>query len=162
MAHRCLKSPRSLSGKSADPIMVDWSISWSWMDESHCFRSMSIGCPIPAEIRLFQTLTSKLQGQGHGHRARSYSWPCTILLIRFLFISNQSDQKFWFQNLPLKLLRSRSWVRSKVKVTYYTQYPTDASIFISHQWDQPFLRYGQNSVWLWKNTSEIFKESLPK
>ena len=29
-------------------------------------------------------------------------------------------------------------------------------LFVSHQSDQPFLRYGQNSVWPWKNTSEIF------
>ena len=30
--------------------------------------------------------------------------------------------------------------------------------FISYQSDQSFLRCGQNSVWPWKNTSEIFKE----
>ena len=35
-------------------------------------------------------------------------------------------------------------------------------LFVSHQSDQPFLRYGQNSVWPWKITSEIFKENLPK
>ena len=54
---------------------------------------MSTSCPIP-EIRLFQTLTLKLQGQGHGcgQRAKSYSWP-SILLTRFLLISHQSDQQ---------------------------------------------------------------------
>ena len=30
---------------------------------------------------------------------------------------------------------------------------------VSHQTDQSFLRYGQNSFWPWKNTSEIFKEN---
>ena len=36
-------------------------------------------------------------------------------------------QLFW--NLTLKNQRSRSWVRSKVKVTYFTQYPTNAPPF---------------------------------
>ena len=31
-------------------------------------------------------------------------------------------------------------------------------LFVSHQSDQPYLRYGQNSAWPWKNTSEIFKK----
>ena len=35
-------------------------------------------------------------------------------------------------------------------------------LFVSHQSDQPFPRYGQNSVWPWKNTSEIFRENLQK
>ena len=61
-----------------------------------------------------------------------------------------------FRNLTLKHPRSRSWVRSKVKVTYYTRHATDALTFLSHQPDQPLLRYGQNSVLPWKNTSEIF------
>ena len=33
--------------------------------DSHPFRSMSIGHPIP-ELRLFQKLTLKIKGQGHG------------------------------------------------------------------------------------------------
>ena len=41
------------------------SISWSWMDDSHPFHSMSTGNPIP-EIRLFQTVTLKLDSQCHG------------------------------------------------------------------------------------------------
>ena len=35
-------------------------------------------------------------------------------------------------------------------------------LFVSHQSDQPFLRYGQNSGWPWKNTSEIFKRKFVK
>ena len=35
-------------------------------------------------------------------------------------------------------------------------------LFISHQSDQPFLRYVQKSVWPWKNTSEILEENLLK
>ena len=84
------------------------SISWPWMDHSHYFRSLSIGRPIP-KIKLFQTLTLKLHGQGHGcgQRTRSYNRPSIIL----------------------KHPRSRSWVRSKIKVTYCTQYPTNALPF---------------------------------
>ena len=48
-------------------------------ERRHPFRSMSIGCPFP-EIRLFQPLTLKLQGQGHncgqrqGHRVCPVSY----------------------------------------------------------------------------------------
>ena len=46
-----------------------------------------------------------------------------------------------FQNLTLKHPRSRSWVRSKVKVTYCNQYQTEALRFSfpinrsNHSWD---------------------------
>ena len=77
------------------------------MDKSHSFCSMSIGNPIP-EIGLFQTMTLKLQGQGHGcgQRERSHSWP-SILSIHFLFMSHQSDQYFltcsFFEIWPWKI-----------------------------------------------------------
>ena len=49
----------------------------------------------------------------------------------FLFHINQITipeiQLFW--KMTLKNQRSRSWVRSKVKVTLFTQYPTDAPPF---------------------------------
>ena len=67
-----------------------------------------------------------------------------------------------FRNLTLKFPRCRSWVRSKVKVTYHTQHRTDALSSFLHESDQPFLRYGQNIVWPWKNTSENFKDNLLK
>ena len=81
------------------------------MNDSHPFRSMSIGHPIP-EIRLFQTLTLKLQGQGHGcgQRAKSYSQP-SILFIGFLFFSHQSDQQLlrysYFEIWPLNIQGQR-------------------------------------------------------
>ena len=64
-----------------------------------------------------------------------------------------------FRNLTLKHPRSSSWVRSKVKVTYYTQYLTYALPFrltSIGQSEQPLLRYGQNSVQAWK------KKTFPK
>ena len=83
------------------------SISWSWIDYSHPLRSISIGHPIP-EIRLFQTLTLKLQGQSHrcGQRARSYSWS-SILLTHFLIISHPWDtaiSKFDLETSKVKVM----------------------------------------------------------
>ena len=109
------------------------SISWSWMDDSHPFRSMSIRCPIP-EIKLFQTLTLKLP------RSRSWVWWKGKVIqsaqnhINSLPFHSKSIRPTipaieLFQNLTLKHPRSRSWVRSKVKVIYYTQHATDALPF---------------------------------
>ena len=69
-----LKSPQSLSGTSAHPTMVtlvNIMVMNGWL------RSFSFHVNLPPipEIKLFQTLTLKLQGQGHGcgQRARSYN-----------------------------------------------------------------------------------------
>ena len=50
--------------------------------------------------------------------------------------------------------RSRSHIIPSIEPMHF--------LFVSHQSDQSFLRYGQNSVWPWKNTSEIFKENNQK
>ena len=88
-ARRRLKSPLSLSGTSTHPAIVTHRLrSWSWMIDSHPFRSTLISVPIP-QIRLFQTVTLKQQGQGHGcgQRARPCSQPY-IWLICFLLASH--------------------------------------------------------------------------
>ena len=163
---RHLKSPQSLSGTSAHPTMVtlvNIMVRNGWLPS---FPSISISRPIP-EIKLFQTLTLKLQGQGYGcgQSAKSYSQP-SILSFRFLFISHQSDQQFvrysYFEIWPWNIQgqghewgqRSRSHIIPSIQLMHF--------LFVSHQSDQPFLRYGQNSVWPWKNTSPFFKENLPK
>ena len=116
------------------------------MDDSHLFCSISINRPIP-EIKLFQTLTLKfqLQGQGHGcgQRARSYNRPSIIQLAQYHFTSIRPTtlEIELFRNLTLKHPRSRSWVRSKVKVTYCTQYWNRCTSFsfhinwTNHSWD---------------------------
>ena len=91
---RRLKSPRSLSGTSAYPTvvtLVNIMVMNEWLT---CFFFMSIGRTIP-EIRLFQKLTLKLQGQGHGcdQRSMSHIIP-SFEPMHFLFVSNQSDQPF--------------------------------------------------------------------
>ena len=100
------------------------------MDNSHPFRSMSIGHPIP-EIRLFKTSTLKLQGQGHGcgQWARLYS-RISILLIHFLFISYQSEQFLrynYFEILPWNIQgqghewgrRSRSYIVPSIQPMHF-------------------------------------------
>ena len=65
-----------------------------------------------------------VKGQGHTIGPVSYQ------LLSFSFHINQTNNSWeLFQNLTLKHPRSRSWVRSKVKVTYCTQHPTDALPF---------------------------------
>ena len=138
------------------------------MDDSHPFRSLSIGCPIP-EIRLFQTLTLKLQGQGHGcgQRARSYNWP-SIILTHFLFIKHQQTNnsadraisKFDLETSKVKVMR-------EVKGQGHILYPvsnqcTSFSFHINrtnHSWDM-----AKKGVWPWKNTSKItvFNRISPK
>ena len=89
-----LKSPQSLSNTSAHPtivtlvnimVMNGWLTSFSF----HVNRTSH------SWDKALSNSDLKLQGQGHecGQRARSYAQP-SVLLIRFLFISYQSDQQF--------------------------------------------------------------------
>ena len=112
-ARRRPKSPQSLCGTSPHRTMVTHgSQPWWWMIDSHPFSPMSISHPIP-QIRLFQTLALKLQGQGHrsSQRARPYIQP-SIQLTYFLFVSHQSDSNSWDTDI-LKF----DFEKSKVKVT---------------------------------------------
>ena len=114
------------------------------MDDWHPFCSMSSDHPIP-EIRQFQTLTLKLQGQGHGcdHSAKSYNQP-SILLICFLFISHQSDNNSWDTAISkFDLETSKVKVMSEAKGQHHMVYPvsnrcTSFSFHINqtnHFWD---------------------------
>ena len=93
------------------------------MDDSHSFCSMWIGHPIP-QIKLFQTLTLKLQGQGHGcgQRARSYSRP-RIILTHYLVISNQTNNSWDTAMLKFDLETSKVKVMSEVKSQGHILYP---------------------------------------
>ena len=79
--------------------------------DSHPYHSMSIGHPIP-EIRLFQNMTLKIQGQGHGW---GQSWKtqsgCNILSTHIPFVPCQSALPF----LRYSILKIWPW-KSKVKV----------------------------------------------
>ena len=107
---------------------------------------MSIGRPIP-EIRLFQTLTLKLQGQSYGcdQRAKSYCQP-SILLIYFLFISHQSDQQSlgysYFEIWPWNIQgqghesgqRSRSHIIPSIQLMH-SLFVSHQSFLTNHSWD---------------------------
>ena len=112
------------------------------MDDSHYFRPTSIGHPIP-EIRLFQTLTLKLQGQGRecgqrqGHKSAQY--PINSLLFHINHTNNS-----WDTSISQFLLEtSKVKVMSEVKGQVHILYPvsnrcTSFSFHIigtDHSWD---------------------------
>ena len=141
------------------------------MDDSHPFRSMSIGCPIP-EIKLFQTLTLKLQLQGQGHgcgqRARSYNWP-SIILTHLVFIYwydiNQTNNSWDRAISKLDPETSKVKVMREVKGQGHILYPvsnrcTSFLFHISqtnHSWDMAKIVFD-----LEKTHPNFFKENLPK
>ena len=91
-------------------------------DDSHPFRSMSLGHPIP-ELWLFENLTLKIKGQGHGwgHSSKSQCGS-NILSAHIPFIPCQSGSDSWlttFSKFDLENQGSRSWVRSQFKVTMW-------------------------------------------
>ena len=161
MARRRLKSPRSLSGTSAQPTKFT-QVNILVINGSLTSFRLSIGRLIP-EIKLFQTLSLKPQGQGHGcgQMARSYNQP-SIILTHFIFISHQSDQQFrrwsYFEIWPWNIQghghewgqRSRSHIIPSIQPMHF--------LFVSHQSDQLFLRYGQNCVWPWKKHPKFLKK----
>ena len=104
-----LENPRSRS----------WA-TWTWnvttwvqhsIDSHRTFNSISIGHPIP-EIRLFQNLTLKIQGQGHGWGERRTSQSgCNILSTHIPFVPCESALPF----LRYSIFKTWPW-KSKVKV----------------------------------------------
>ena len=107
---------------------------------------MSIGPPIP-EIQHFQRWTLKIQGQGHSSRSqRRY----TTLSIHILFVPCQSALPFlgysYFKKFDIENSRSRSWARSKFKVTTWVQHSVDSHPFQSMSIGHPIpeLRLFQN------------------
>ena len=104
-----LENPRSRS-------WLRWTLKVTpWVQhtiDSHLFRSKSISHPIP-EIQHFQNLTLKIQGQGHGW---GECWkPQHVSNIIVNLPSHSWDTTF--SKFDLENPRSRSWLRSKLKVT---------------------------------------------
>ena len=105
-----LENPRSRS-------WVRWTMKvTTWVQHSinsHPFNSMSIGHPIP-EIRPFQNLTLKIQGQGHGWGVRwKLQSGCNILSTHIPFVPCQSALPF----LRNRIFKIWPW-KSKVKVKW--------------------------------------------
>ena len=103
-----LENPRSRSWKRWTLYVTTWV---QHSIDSHPFRSMSIGHPIH-KIRLFQNLTSKIQGQGWGQSWKSQSG-CNILSTHIPFVPCQSALPF----LRYSIFKIWPW-KSKVKVKW--------------------------------------------
>ena len=106
---------------------------------------MSIGPPIP-EIQHFKTVTLKIQGQGHNSRSqRRY----TTLSIHILLFHVNRPSHSWdtaILKFDIENSRSRSWVRSKFKVTTWVQHSVNSHPFRSMSIGHPIseLRLFQN------------------
>ena len=123
---------------------------------------MSFGHPIP-EIRLFQNLTLKIQGQGHGW---GQSWKSqsgyNILSTHIPFVPCQSALPF----LRYSIFKIWHW-KSKVKVMgevdieshNMVQHSIDSHPIKfhvdrpSHSWDMTFFK-----IWLWKFKVKVMGE----
>ena len=115
---------------------------------------MSIDPPI-AELRHFQNLTLKIKGQGHGwgHSSKSQCGS-NILSTHIRFVPCQSGIPFlsydFFKIWPLNP-RSRSWERSKFKVTTWVQHLINSHPLMSihpliQDYDRAFLKFAKVKV----------------
>ena len=112
-----LENSRSRSWKRWTLKVTSWV---QYSIDSHPFRSMSIGHHIH-KIRLFQYLTLKIQGQGHEWRnVESHKMSPTFYRFTSLSFHVNRPSHSWdttFSKFDLENPRSRSWLRSKLKVT---------------------------------------------
>ena len=124
--------------------------------DSHPFGSMSIGPPIP-EIQHFQSLTLKIQGQGHGSRSqRKY----TTLSIHILFVPCQSALPFlgysyfkiWHWKFKVKVMGQslNSQHGSNIQSTHIPFVPCQSGI--------QFLSYDFSKIWPWKSRVKVMGE----
>ena len=127
--------------------------------DSHPFRSMSIGHPIP-ELWLFQNLTLKIKGQGHGwgHSAKSQGGS-NILSTHIPFVPCQSGIpllsydffKIWPWNSRVKVMGEVTVQSHNVGLTSYRL--TSPSFYVNRA--LPFLRYSIFKIWLWKSRFKV-------
>ena len=126
--------------------------------DSHPFGSMSIGPPIP-EIQHFQSLTLKIQGQGHSSRSqRMY----TTLSIHILFVPCQSALSFlgysyfkiWHWKFNVKVMGEvkvlKSQHGSNIQSTHIPFVPCQSGI--------QFLSYDFSKIWPWKSRVKVMGE----
>ena len=141
-------------------MVAQKSISWSWMDDSHPFHSMSVGHPIPG-IRLFQTLTLKLEGQCHGLvKGQGHAvGPVSYLFASFSLHINQTNNSR--DTAISKFDHEKSKVMSEVKGQGHIAYTASnwCSSFLFHIKPNNHSRdMAKRSVWTWN----FFKENSPK
>ena len=156
------KSPRSLSGTSTHLTMVTlvnimvmngWLTSFLFQVNrpSHSWDKAISDSDL-------ETPRSRSWVRSKGKVLQLAQYPINSLPFHFTSIRPTIPEIQLFRNLTLKYPRSRSWVRPKVNVTYYTQVQAMHFLFVSHQSDQPFLRYGQKVFDLEKTHPNFFKK----
>ena len=132
-ARWCLKSPWSLSSRSAHPTMVTlvnimvingWLTSFSFHvnHPSHSWDKAVSNSDL-------ETPRSRSWMWSEGKVIQLSQYPINSLPFHFTTIRPAIPEIQLFRNLTLKHPKSRSWIRSGVKVTYYTQHPTNAFPF---------------------------------
>ena len=94
----------------------------------------------------FQNLTLKIQGQGHSSRSQS-RYNTLLTQIPFFYVDWPSHS--WYtaiSKFDIENSRSRSWVRSKLKVTTWVQHSVLTSLSFhvnpaSHSWVMTFSKF---------------------
>ena len=137
-AYRCQKSPRSLSGTFAHPSMgTQMSTSWSGMNDSHPYHTMWID-PAIHEIKLLHTLAWNFKVnvmdvvKGWGHVVSPVAKWFTSFSLNINQTNDSSDtaiSKLDLEKSNVNVMGGRHGWASNVKVTYLTNYPTDALPF---------------------------------
>ena len=161
-ARRHLKSPWSLSGTSAHPTMVtlvNIMVMNGWLASlSFHVNRLSHSWDKAISNSDLETPRSRPWVWSKGKVIQLSQYAINSLPFPFTSIRPTIPEIKLSWNLTLKHTRSRSWVRSKVRITYYIQ--PMLFLFVSHQSDQPFLRYGWNNVRPCKNICEISVKCL--
>ena len=130
--------------------------------DSHPFRSMSIGHPVP-ELWLFQNLTLKFKGQGHGwgHSSKSQCGS-NILSTHIPFVPCQSALPFLrYSILKIWPWKSRVKVMGEVTIQSHnvglTSYRLTSLLFHvnrpSHSWVMTFFK-----IWPWNSKVKVMGE----
>ena len=118
---------------------------------------MSIGPPIP-EIQHFQSLTLKIQGQGHSSRSQSRY---NILSTHIPFVPCQSALPFlgcsyfkiWHWKFKVKVISE-----VKVKVAMWVQHSVDSHPFRSMSMEHPIPELQLFKIWPWKSRVKVMGE----
>ena len=149
---RHLKSPRSLTVSSVSRSHSGCLLHQGILLTPIPFVPWQSGLPFPR-----YNLTLKIQGQSQGQR---YPSQCSVQLIYFLSVSHQgilltpvpsfhdnraahSRDTIWPKKIKnVKSQGKRYASQHSIQLTHF--------LFVSHQVDQPFLRYGKYNVQLQK------------
>ena len=125
---------------------------------------MSIGPPIP-EIQHFQSLTLKIQGQGHSSRSQlkvteKVYHPIDSYPFRSMSIGPPIPGIQLFQNLTLNIQgQGHGWGQS-LKSQHGSNIQSTHIPFVPCQSGIQFLSYDFSKIWLWKSRVKVMGEVI--